>query len=154
MWPLLMMLWTSSYRDPPLDMTLLYRVPLSQPLPLLDIEPHCTEVSPSPISDILWPRLETCSNLVTWRPHSTGTDICWWRPVQTCSPEGPQQYWHIMVNTLDLFKHVYLGTYSSEQHQVMATDTEAYTVSKQVVCTLLEWGLVIPITSCVLLSIW
>ena len=38
-------------------------------------------LSPSPASDIWWPRLETCSNWFTWGPHCTGpptsADI-WW----------------------------------------------------------------------------
>ena len=47
--------WTSPYRKPP----------AIWPWPCLDVGPHCTG---TPNTDIWWPRLETCSNLFTWRP--------------------------------------------------------------------------------------
>ena len=70
MWSLPMIHWTSLDSPSPspgtsLTWDLTVQGYLPQPPPL-DMGPHCT-VPPS--SDIWWSRLETCSNLFTWRPQ-------------------------------------------------------------------------------------
>ena len=73
-WPLPMMHWTSLYRPSPL-----YRAQLCPPP--LSTRPW----THPPTSDIWWSRLDTCSNLSTWRPHCTSpppapptSDDFWW----------------------------------------------------------------------------
>ena len=57
------------------------------PPPPLNMGPHCTGTRPAPVpfavqwspgSDTWWPRLETCSNLITWRHSPVLTSSGYW----------------------------------------------------------------------------
>ena len=66
---------TSPYKDPP--------VPA-----LLDMEPYCTWTPSHPASDILWPSLETCSNLFTSGSLLSPSVEIWWLLKQVRSAQA------------------------------------------------------------------
>ena len=97
MWPLPRMHWILLYMSPPYPSSLCtgfwslfvqgpaLKLPYRALAPDPVQGPSSVQIGPS-ASDIWWPRLETCSNLFTWRPHCTGPPLPlvmhWWLPTE------------------------------------------------------------------------
>ena len=82
MWLLAMMHWTSLYKAP--------KHQTWEPLALA-----------SPLCDICWPSLETCSNMFTSRSLLTSTDIYWPSTHVRLASAQYASYWNVF-----LFNHI------------------------------------------------